>query len=723
MRWLSAPIAALEAQRGHLFPWVPVLLGAGIGIYFRLGQEPGAGLLIAAGAGALVLCVAAWRLGAHPAPLLLAPAIVLAGFALAGGRAHHVAAVKLAYPYYGPVEGRIIGIDRSWSDKPRLTLDQVVLGRIPPARTPGRVRISLHGDQGTLDPVPGMRIMLTGRLSPPRGPVEPGGFDFRRMAWFAGIGAVGYTRSPALAIARPEGGTLWLERFRARLSAGLRQAIGGDAGAFAAAILTGDRSGLDKDALAALRASNLAHLLAISGLHMGLLAGFVFAALRLFMALFPPLVLHWPTRRIAAAGALAAAAFYLALSGGNVATERAFVMVAVMLVAVILGRRALTLRAVALAALIVLLRRPEALTGPGFQMSFAATVALVAVFGALRAWRGWRLPRPLRPVAAVVISSAVAGAATAPIAAAHFNQLAHYGLLANLLSVPVMGVLVIPAAVMAALLWPFGGAWIGLEVMRVAILWILGVARVVAGMEGAVSHVPAPPPAVLPLLALGGLWLVLWQGRARLGGLAVMALALLLWAEARRPALLISESGRLVGLMGPEGRALGKARGDGFSARVWLENDGDGASQKEAAGRPGLLRARGEIRFSLGGISFVQLFGRGARARLDEVCADGAWIILAAEVEAGAGGGVEGGGERAEGGGERAEGGAESPVKCHVIDTAMLARTGPLALYPPPAGAPAPVIVSAREMAGERLWNTAGDARRAAAYRTGPMPP
>ena len=692
MRWLSAPIAALEAQRGHLFPWVPVLLGAGIGLYFQLGREPGAALLIAAGAGALLLCLAAWRIGPRLAPLLFAPALVLAGLALAGARAHHVAAVKLSYPYYGPVEGRIIAIDRSQSDRPRLTLDRVVLGRLPPARTPERVRISLHGDQRALDPVPGMRIMLTGRLSPPRGPVEPGGFDFQRMAWFARLGAVGYTRSPALAVARPEGSALWIDRFRARLSAGLQKAIPGDAGAFAAAILTGDRSGLHQETLAALRASNLAHLLAISGLHMGLLAGFVFAALRLVMALIPPLVLHWPTRKIAAAGALAAGAFYLALSGGNVATERAFVMVAVMLMAVILGRRALTLRAVALAAVIVLLRRPEALTGPGFQMSFAATVALVAVFGALRDWRGWRWPRALRPVVAVVISSAVAGAATAPIAAAHFNQVAHYGLLANLLSVPVMGVLVIPAAVIAALLWPLGGAWIGLGLMRLGIAWILAVAQTVAGLDGAVSRVPAPPAAVLPILGLGGLWLVLWQGRARLGGVAALGLAFLLWAGAERPVLLVSESGRLVGLMRPEGRALGKARGDGFSARNWLENDGDGASQKEAAARPGLARGKGEIRFRLGAIPFVQLFGKGARARLDDVCREGTWVILAAEA-----GTSEGAG---------------GPAKCHLIDTAMLARTGPLALYPPPGGAAAgPVIVTARELSGDRIWNGASDPR------------
>lgn len=182
--------------------------------------------------------------------------------------------------------------------------------------------------------------------------------------------------------------------------------------------------------------------------------------------------LRLPTKKIAAVGALVAAAGYLALSGGNVATERAFVMVAVMLLAVLADRRALSLRAVALAACIILVLRPEALMGPGFQMSFAATTALVAVFGALRDL-DWRVgPKWMRPVWAVVMSSFVAGLATAPIAAAHFNQIAHYGLVANLLSVPLMGALVMPMAVLAGLLMPLGLEGLALAVMQPALEWI-----------------------------------------------------------------------------------------------------------------------------------------------------------------------------------------------------------------------------------------------------------
>lgn len=317
--------------------------------------------------------------------------------------------------------------------------------------------------------------MTTGHLGPPGGAVEPGGFDFRRHAWFLQLGAVGYTRVPFVLWDDTERGQ-FVFRMRMALSERIQNALPGATGAFATAIITGDRSAIPQDVLQSLRDTNLAHLLAISGLHMGLVSAFVFGTLRLVLVL-TPIGLKWPVKKIAAAGALGVAATYLALSGGNVATERAFVMVAVMLVAVMCDRRALSLRAVALAAIIVLVLRPEAVFGPGFQMSFAATTALVAVFSAVRE-RFFDLPKHqlVRSAVSVFLSSAVAGAATAPFAMAHFNQFAQFGLLANLATVPLMGVLVVPSGVLAMLLMPFGLEWVGLVPMGVGLDWILAVA-------------------------------------------------------------------------------------------------------------------------------------------------------------------------------------------------------------------------------------------------------
>lgn len=575
-------------QRGHLFGWVPVCLACGIGCYFALRIEPPLMALAAVGAAAVALIAMARFASEVVSPVLIALALMLIGFDLAAWRAHDVGGPVLGWRYYGSIEGRIVAMDRSQSDALRLTLDRVVLERVSQQRTPLRVRISLHGDHTQSIAVePGLRVMTTGHLSPPSGPVEPGGFDFQRHAWFTRLGAVGYTRNPVLGVAEAAQGHAGLAVFRLRMAASARiqVTVPGDIGGFAAAITTGDRSAISQTALTDLRASNLAHLLAISGLHMGLLSAVVFGALRAVLCLLPWIALRWPTRSIAAAGALIAACGYLALSGGNVATQRAFIMVAVALGALMLGRRALSLRAVAIAATLVLILRPEALMSPGFQMSFAATMALVAVFGWLREADLSLGPKWLAPAVATFISSGVAGLFTAPVGAAHFNMIAHYGLIANLVSVPLMGLLVMPAAVAALVLAPFGGDPIALWVMGLGLRWILAVASFVAGIEGAQGFVKMPGPWTLPLLAGGCLWLLLWQGRLRFAGLGAIVVGFGLWYGATRPMVLIADTGALVGIMTPQGRALSKVKGAGFVAENWLENDGDGADQPAAAAR------------------------------------------------------------------------------------------------------------------------------------------
>ena len=220
------------------------------------------------------------------------------------------------------------------------------------------------------------------------------------MRGFQKLGAVGYTRAPVVELGPPgRGGAVFA--FRMWLSGAIQARMPDDVAGFAAAVTTGDRSGIPKETVEALRISNLAHLLAISGLHMGLLAGFVFAVVRMGLALVPVVSLRINTKKTAAVVALLASAGYLVLSGGSVSTERAFVMTAVMLLAVLVDRRALSLRAVAVAALVVLVLKPEALLGPGFQMSFAATTALVVAFGWLRDREIGFGPKWLRAVGAV----------------------------------------------------------------------------------------------------------------------------------------------------------------------------------------------------------------------------------------------------------------------------------------------------------------------------------
>lgn len=584
-------MAWLESQRQNFILWAPVALAGGVGAYFGMPFEPPlwAGWALAIGVSGLFLL--AWRLTGIFRLAILTILFLNLGYLAAVYRSASVAAPVLTFRYYGPIEGRVIKIDRSSSKATRITLDRVRLDRV--RGTPAKVRVSLFGF--IPDILIGAHVALVGNLSPPGGPVEPAGFDFRRFAWFDQLGAVGYTRNPVV-IMRPyrdSGKGLWLAQVRRALATHIATSIGGQNGAFAAAIITGDRSRIDGDVLQTLRDSNLAHLLAISGLHMGLLTGFVFLFFRHALALVPRLALRVPVKKIGAIAALLAGFAYLFLSGGNVATQRAFIMVAVVLFAVLLDRPAFSLRAVALAALLVLLMRPESLAEAGFQMSFAATTALVGTFEALRTARWWRwlkahIPRWSIPTFTLLITSAVAGAATAPIAAFHFNQISNFGLAANLLSVPLMGLLIVPAAVIAMFFSLFGFAGWAFWLMGQGVGWILAVAGWFSELDGAVTLVRTAPPQVLTLIGLGGCLIFLLLGRARVVGVLVLGAALVIWLESARPVVLVNQNAGLIGVLGPEGRVLNKETAYRFAAGIWLENDGDRANQAEAFQREGL---------------------------------------------------------------------------------------------------------------------------------------
>ncbi|HUF87774.1 MAG TPA: ComEC/Rec2 family competence protein [Thermohalobaculum sp.] len=694
-----AELWAAEGRRAVL--WLPVLMGAGIWLYFALDREPDpAWCALAAPPLAALVSGLARRAGLAGLALALALAALGGGFTVALVSAHRAAAPVLAAPVQETVEGRVRGLSRAASGAPRVLLDRVIVYGLDPRETPERVRITLLAADRAEAPRPGARIRVFARLSPPGDPVEPGAYDFRLRAYFERLGAVGYARGPALRLgaAAPAGPldrfAIWLARQRTALSDALVAAMPGRPGGFAAAIVVGDRSHIAEADSEALRISSLAHLLAISGLHMGLLTGVVFAAARLGLAL-PPGLSGARAKKAAALAALAAGLGYLALSGATVATQRAFVMVAVAFTAVLLDRPAITLRGLALAAAVVLTIRPLSLMDAGFQMSFAATAALVAGYEEVRRRRlarappepgrrgpGRRLARGLGfYLAALVFTSLLAGLATSPYAAFHFNRVTPYGLLANLAAVPAMGLLIAPAAVVAGALAPLGLEAPALWLMGAGIVWVLDVSHAVAALPGASRWVPAAPGAVLALISLGGLWLVLWRGRWRLAGIAGIALGLMLWGQpAQRPEVLIASEGRLIGVLGPQGRALDHPRAQSFAAGNWLRRDGDGATQKQAAARPGLARGKGWVsaRLSNGWQLEVVHSRHIAPGRIAALCQPRTLVVVRY--------------------------GPPHGGPCLYLGEAALARLGAIAVHPAGAGLR---LVAAHDPARQRPWRRA----------------
>ncbi len=623
------------AQRPHRVLWLPVLYGLGIGLYFTAPVEPPPWMLATLAGAVVVLAGTFSRAGPRLRFAIVLLLVPLLGFASGAIRTLVVAAPVLEREMTIVVEGRLIGLSRSASERTRVLLDQVILHGVEPEATPARVRISIDDSTPRAALVPGSRLLGQARLSPPGGPGEPGGFDFRRHAWFERLGAVGYTNTPMLEM---EGGDRrgfrqLTFRLRMAMSAHIQGIIGGQAGAFAAAILTGDRSALSVEVEEALRLSTLYHIISIGGLHMSLIAAATYGFVRYGLCLAPPLALRLPLKKIAALAALAVTAAYLAISGFDVAAQRAFLMSGVVMTAVLVDRPALTMNSVALSALVVLAAAPESLTHAGFQMSFAGTIALIRVFEGLRDQGWWQATqrerqwRFVKPVLAAIMTSLVAGIATAPYSVFHFNVFGQYGLLANLLAMPAMGMVVMPAAPVALFLAPFGLDWVALVVMGWGIDYVIAVARFIAGLGGAALGVPAGPGASLALISLGALFVVLWIGRGRWAGLAPVALGLALWAVHPRPDMLISADGRLFGYRTESGRALSNASGSSYAASGWLEDDGDTATQAEAHARGDFSRSRARVEATVPGLGRVVHVGFTDPASGPAECAEAAVLV------------------------------------------------------------------------------------------------
>lgn len=582
-RLLGAVAADLMAERDRWFLWWVVLFGAGIAFYFSLPTEPAiwpvAGIL--ATAAALNL---AWTRGL--AAVVVGGGVVAfaLGLAVAKARTEVAGSPVLTRPLNrAEVSGYIELVEARPKRGQRLTIRVREIARIPARDKPFRVRVRIPAGA----PIKaGDAVRLVATLAPPALPALPGDYDFARVAWFLGIGGVGFgTQKPVIETDAPPPPLdlqFWaaVEMVRQHITQRIRASLAGETGEIAAALISGERGGITDATNDAYRASGLFHILSISGLHMVIVAGAAFWSLRLALALIPGLALRWPIRKIAAIAAAAAALGYLLISGGAPATARSWLMITIGFLAILADRPAVALRTVALSALLILLFYPETLFDIGFQMSYAAVVALISAYDEIRrrttpgAEHGF-LMGGVMFFAGIVLSTIVAGLAVAPFSAYYFHNSQQLAVLANLIAIPLSNIVVMPAALAAMVALPFG-----LEALP---LWIMGwgidlttwTAYQVAAIPGAMIPVPAIPPLSFQLMLCGGIWICLWQRRWRLGGLVAVAAGLALAPFQPKPDLLIGHDAHLVAVRGADGQlAAPSVKGSAFEFKRWREYDG-----------------------------------------------------------------------------------------------------------------------------------------------------
>ncbi|ABD88004.1 ComEC/Rec2 family competence protein [Rhodopseudomonas palustris] len=586
--------AHAEAGAGRLLPWVPVSFGAGIALYFAADHEPIAWVaaLAAAGFGAAAVALRRQRVFA----LAVLIAALAAGFATVALKANRIAHGVLARPMHSVgLQGFVeTHEERDKTDRFVLRITQMDVSRDPIKFE--RVRLSVK--KGTAPQV-GSFVELKARLTPPLQPLRPGAYDFGRDLYFQNIAATGFVMG-AIKPRPPPGEIGFALRYAATMQ-GLRDAIdarirltlSGDNRAIATALLTGRRDAISVPVNDAMFVSGLGHVLSISGYHMAVVAGVVFFAVRALLALIPALTVTFPIKKCAAAAALAAALFYLLLSGAEVATQRSFLMTAVVLIAVMVDRQAITFRTLAVAAMVVLTLSPEALVHPSFQMSFAATLGLVAL---VQIGMPKLLASPdnsataraalwgAREIMVLGLASLVAGLATTPYAAFHFHRVTPYGVLANLLAMPVVSALVMPAGLLGLAAMPFGFDGVFWRLMDIGIDWMIVVAEGVAALPGAVGRVAAFGSGPLLASTLGLILLGLLRTPLRLSGAAVLGLAIGWALLTPQPDILVAADGRHVAVRGADGRLRVMQDGkDAFLLKEWLAADADGRAVTDSS--------------------------------------------------------------------------------------------------------------------------------------------
>jgi len=594
LRQLLGEWALAEAAPGRLFPWLAVAFGTGIVLYFTADREPVWWATTALAALAIAVAIAAHR-RAFGFSLARGFAAAAAGLAVPTIETMRLAHPVLQYPASSATLTGFVEVreERERSDRIVISVTRIDGRRLEAA--PDRVRLAVR--KGTA-PAVGSFVELKARLSPPLAPLRPGGYDFARDMYFLHIGASGYALGAIKPQAPPSAPSLWLryastiDGIRETIDKRMRAVIPGDEGAIGSALITGKRDAITPAVNDAMYVSSLAHVLSISGYHMAVVAGIVFFFVRAGLALIPGVASRHPIKKWAAFSALVATTLYMLLSGAEVATQRSFIMIGIVLVGVMFDRPALTFRTLTIVALGVLLLSPEAVVQPSFQMSFAATLALIA---------GYQHGLPLhadadssvsarvalwgvREIVGLVLASLVAGLATTPYAAYHFHRLAPYGVLANLLAMPVVSAWVMPMGILGLLAMPFGFDALFWKLMGAGIDWMIAVVLWVAHLPGAVGRIHAFGTGPLLLATAALLLLCLLRTPLRWSG-ALLAVIASLWAVLTpRPDILIAADGQAAAVRGANGQlsVLHSGR-DAFAIKEWLAADGDTRDAKDAS--------------------------------------------------------------------------------------------------------------------------------------------
>jgi competence protein ComEC len=589
----------LDSRR--IFVLLPFALLAGLTISAAMPQDAAPTTLVAVGLGIAVV----WFLGRdfasvrYPALLLGA---VWAGISLLPLHGTFIGTTMLARPVYGTFQvtvDELITIDG--------TKARVIASSITPmgdARDPGIRRARIAIDTPTI--APGDVFEGKFRFYPVPAPVLPNGFDTQFHAYFDGVGAYGNATSDIRLVAH---GAQLFDRLvadvRQGISTSIDDVLGAPAAGIARALINGDQSKIDDDTRNVLAAAGLAHVYSVSGLHLSLVAVLTMSVLRVLLSMLPGIGRYVAEKRVAALGGIIAALGYFAISGGNVAALRSTIMILLVLGAVVFGRRALTMRNVAIAALLVMITDPASAFRPSFQLSFSAVVGLVG------AWESWARDserytglweRSLRYLGASALTSAVAGLSTVLFSVYYFQQTSPLGIVANMAVLPIVTIVMMPMAMLGTLLMPFGIAAPCILALGWSIDRMLDIARFIAGLSAGIGWSPQLAPTALLVGLVAYAWFAFFTTCLRYAGPAMAALLIALFCIDQKPDLLVADTTQAIAVRSAAGMVLAAGKSTSFAVRAWQEDLGEtiSAVAPGQACTPDGCRFASDIGFTLG---------------------------------------------------------------------------------------------------------------------------
>jgi competence protein ComEC len=587
--WSASETWQNAIPQQSLFLWSPVLLAAGIGAYFSLAIEPSIFL-----ASVLFVIAATLIFVARGKLFATVLAILLAGFSAAKLRTEIVYTPMLRAPVTSAhLTGTVSKVERKSPKRQMLTINVESLSNVPSEEMPSKIHVMVFGNQPNI--TIGDHIRLTARLRPLPRPVKPGAFDYARQLYFMSVGATGEAIGSVEIEGRNSSIRYASDRFfaslRTAIHARISDAIPEPLASFANALITGDRSAIPKSINDSLQKSGLAHILSISGLHMALVAGGVFTLVRALLAMSAALALTRPIKKYAAAVAMVVGLFYMMLADSGSATERSYIMIAIVFFAIIVDRPAISMHNLALAAIIILLIQPEQVLSASFQMSFMAVMGLAALFewwSKLDRDRAFQKNTTQRlwikgrnAIVLAILTSIVAGVLSGIPAAHHFGRLAPYSVAANAVALPITSFIVMPAALLSVFTMPLDLDWLPLKAMQFGLDLTVRWSDWINSWPGSGFRLPHISTTAAITLALGAAVICIGRFKGILLGVAAATALGGVFISARQPDLLIDDKSQNVAVRGPDGILEPMSRKSrGFAVRKWLEAAGQNSDDE-----------------------------------------------------------------------------------------------------------------------------------------------